>query len=120
MAKDLVKEEAKEEVVAPAKVRVEMTPEEKDEFVAMKAAQKEKEEAEKTKDELVEVELAFDHQINGEKFLGGKRIQVKRAIAATLVAHDRQAVNSRLRENVEDKKFVEILGRGMSKPVRHL
>jgi len=108
--------EKKETKSDEALVKVEMTEKEKEEFVAFKAAQTEKTEAEEAKanEPKVPVRLEFGHQRNGHSYAPGNYV-LPEGLAASLKVADDAAYRAKIATLTDDKHMIEIVGRGMSK-----
>lgn len=100
---------------ATAKVNVEMTESEKEEFVALQAKKKSDAEGRAALPE-VSIDLNFRHEINNVKY-GPGIVTAKSDVAQTLESQDQAATLSRMKETIHSKTDLEIIGKGMSRIV---
>lgn len=97
-------------------VMVEMTEEQKNEFVNFKASQKPKEAA--VPEPLESIFLKFEHTRNGIKHGPGQTTEIPAGLASSLLAADQEALKARLREHESHEGIAEILGYGQSRRVK--
>lgn len=113
MAKDVKKEEVEEQKL----VALEMTADEKAEYIKWKAdQQEEKAKALKAKD-VVQINPKNSHQINGVIYAKGGTYLVTREIAEGILVQDELATTSYMKQFVENKKDIEILLSGRARIV---
>lgn len=113
MAKEVKKEVEKEEEKKPL-VQVEMTETEKADFVKFMADKAEKEEAKKSNEGLVEMNLRTSHMRNGKRY-GPGRVTVPELIAGSLEVAEQKWVNGRIKVHEGGTKMIEILGHGVTR-----
>lgn len=109
MAKDKeIKEEKK------PLVQVEMTEAEKADFVKFMADKAEKEEAKKSNEGMVEMNLRTSHMRNGKRY-GPGRVVVPELLAGSLEVAEQKWVNGRIKVHEGGTKMIEILGHGVTR-----
>lgn len=113
MAKDVKKEIEKEEEKKPL-VQVEMTETEKADFVKFMADKAEKEEAKKSNEGMVELNLRTSHMRNGKRF-GPGRVVVSELIAGSLEVAEKKWLDGRIKVHEGGTKMIEILGHGVTR-----
>lgn len=91
------------------KVSLEMTESQKEKVVDILAK-----EEKKAPEPMVEVDLRFEHNRNGQPYGPGKVI-VPEGVGSSLFAADYNAYVSRLREMESTNKMIEIISRGVTK-----
>ena len=106
-----LKEEVKEAVKEEDLVSVEMSEAEKEEFVAFKLAKEKEDEKKKQDEDIVEVELRFQHWVNGHSYLPGKH-NMARGTAVDLIRADGRYLRKRMKEIQPEAYMVDIMTRG--------
>lgn len=96
-------------------VEVVMTKTEMDEYLKFKAERELADSIEVKKKDLVEVQLRFEHKINGTPYEAGRMLKVSREIAEYLVGQDQRAFDSYMAQFESKNNIVEIFSKGRSK-----